>query len=156
MKEKIANTPAELNATLSKINPNCVNLALKEQRTQCSKLGKKMSKMQEQINLLSVEVTPVLKDDIHDLMENNLKFFPPFMKLFWKKQNKYLSINPKAGKYHPMIIRFWLSLAAKSPSAYELLRNSNILILPSRGHLEIKKMLYDHMQGSIDRLLRKL
>ena len=131
-------------------------MALKEQRTQCAKLGKKMSKMQEQINLLSVEVTPVLKDDIHDLMENNLKFFPPFMKLFWKKQNKYLSINPKAGKYHPMIIRFWLSLAAKSPSAYKLLRNSNILILPSRGHLEIKKMLYDHMQGSIDQLLRKL
>ena len=81
-------------------------MALKEQRTQCAKLGKKMSKMQKQINLLSVEVTPVLKDDIHDLMENKLRFFPPFMKLFWKRQNKYLSINPKAGKYHPMIIRF--------------------------------------------------
>ena len=115
-----------------------------------------MSKMQEQINLLSVEVTPVLKDDIHDLMENNLKFFQSFMKLFWKKQNKYLSINPKADKYHPVINRFWVSLTAKSPSAYKLLRNSNILILPSRGHLEIKKMLYDRMQGSIDRLLRKL
>ena len=34
-----------------------------------------------------------------------------------------------------MIIRFCLSLAAKSPSAYDKLRNSNILILPSRGTL---------------------
>ena len=34
-----------------------------------------------------------------------------------------------------MIIQFCLSLAAKSPSAYDKLRNSNILILPSRGTL---------------------
>ena len=135
MKEKIANTTAKLNATLNNINPNRVNLALKEQCRQCAELGKKISKMEEQINLLSVEVTPVLKGDIHDPMENNLNFFSPFMKLFWKKQKKYLSINPKAGKYHPMIIRFWLSLAAKSLSSFEELRNSNILILPSRGHL---------------------
>ena len=40
--------------------------------------------MQEQINLISVEVTPVLEDDIHDLMENTLKVVSPFMKLFWK------------------------------------------------------------------------
>ena len=33
-----------------------------------------------------------------------------FMKLFWKEQNKYLCINPKARKYHPMIIRFCPSL----------------------------------------------
>ena len=42
--------------------------------------------MREQINLIGREVTPVLKDDIHDLMENNLKVVSPFMKLFWKEQ----------------------------------------------------------------------
>ena len=139
MKEKIANTPAKLNAPLSKTNPNHVNLALKQQRRKCTELEKKKSKMQEQINLIGVKVTPVLKDDVHDLMENNLEAVSPFMKLFWKEQKKYLSINPNARKYHPMIIRFCLSLAAKSPSTYDELRNSNILILPSRGTLVIRQ-----------------
>ena len=135
MKEKIANILAKLNAPLSKTNPNRVNLVLKEQRRKCTELEKKISKIWEQINLIGVEIIPVLKDDIHDLMENNLEVASPFMKLFWKEQKKYLSINPKARKYHLVIIRFCLSLAAKSPSAYDELRNSNILILLSRGTL---------------------
>ena len=110
-------------------------MALKEQRGKGTELEKKISKIQEQINLIGVEVTTVLKDDIHDLMENNLEAISPFKELFWKEQKKYLSMNPKTRKYHPMIIRFSLSLAAKSPSAYDELRNSNILILPSRGTL---------------------
>ena len=78
------NTLAKLNASLSKTNPNLVNLMLKEQRRKCTELEKKISKFQEQINLIVVVVTPVLKDDIHDLMENNLEVVSSFMKLFWK------------------------------------------------------------------------
>ena len=72
IKEKTENTPAKLNAPLSKTNPSRVNLALKEQRGKCAELTKKTSEMQEQINLIGVEVTAILKDDIHELMENNL------------------------------------------------------------------------------------
>ena len=63
------------------------------------------------------------------------KVFPasPFMKLFWNQQ-KLLS-NNGCKKYHPMIIRFCLSLAFKTSSAYEELRNSNVLTLPSRRTL---------------------
>lgn len=35
-----------------------------------------------------------------------------------------------------MIIRFCLSLAAKSPSCYEELRNSGVLVLPSQRRLK--------------------
>ena len=38
-------------------------------------------------------------------------------------------------QYHPMIIRFCLSLATKSPSCYEELRNSKGLVLPSQWRL---------------------
>ena len=38
-------------------------------------------------------------------------------------------------RYHPMIIRFALSLAIKSPVAYEELRKSGIMILPCRRTL---------------------
>ena len=72
MEVKIANTLAKVNAPLSKTNPSCVNLELKEQRRKCAESEKKILKRQEQINLIGVEVTPVLKDDIHELMENNL------------------------------------------------------------------------------------
>lgn len=39
-------------------------------------------------------------------------------------------------RYHPMIIRFCLSLAAKSPSCYEELRNSGVLVLPNQRRLK--------------------
>ena len=163
MKEKIANTPAKLNVSLSKTNPSHVNLALKEQGRKCTEVEKKISKMQEQINLLRVEVNPVLKDHIHELIEHNLEVVSPFMELFWKEQKKYLSIKPKAKKYHPMIIRFFLSLAAKSLSVYDELRDWNILILPSRGtfrnyknairpHAEFKESAIDELTKIVSSL----
>ena len=59
---------------------------------------------------------------------------PPFMKLFWEEQQKYLSSSSSSSiRYHPMIIKYCLSLAAKS-SAYSDLRynsrtGSGVLIL---------------------------
>ena len=47
MKEKTQNTLAKLNASLSKTNPNLVNLMLKEQHTKWTELEKKTSKFQE-------------------------------------------------------------------------------------------------------------
>ena len=62
---------------------------------------------------------------------------PPFMKLFWEDQQKYLSSSSSSSiRYHPMIIKYCLSFAAKSSSAYSDLRynsrtGSGVLILPS-------------------------
>ena len=53
-----------------------------------------------------------------------------FMKLFWEQQKS--SQNKGSGvRYHPMIIRFCLSIASKSASAYNKLRSSNVLTLPN-------------------------
>ena len=68
---------------------------------------------------------------------------PPFMKLFWEEQQKYLSPSSSSSiRYHPMIIKYCLSLAAKSSSAYSDLRNnsrtgSGVLILPSLRTLHV-------------------
>ena len=53
------------------------------------------------------------------------------MNLFWQEQKKLSSKNPSGVRYHLMVIRFCLSIMAKSPSAYEELRNNHILTLPS-------------------------
>ena len=70
----------------------------------------------------------------NNTMDNNYKI-SPFMKLFWGQQKSAFSKKSGVGKCHPMIIRFCLSLATKSGSAYDELRNSNVLVLPSRRTL---------------------
>ena len=59
------------------------------------------------------------------------------MKRFWEEQQKYVQSSSKSSiKYHPMIIKYCLNLAAKSSSSYSDLRydsksSSGILLLPS-------------------------
>ena len=59
------------------------------------------------------------------------------MKLFWEEQKKYNKESKSSSiKYHPMVIKFCLSLATKSSSISSDLRYDNktgsgILVLPS-------------------------
>ena len=62
------------------------------------------------------------------------------MKMFWQHQSEAVS-KKQVHKYHPMIIRFCLSLYAKSPSTYNELQDSNILTLPSKRALLDNKIL---------------
>ena len=70
-------------------------------------------------------------------MQCNEKEVPSFEKILWEEQQKYISSSSPSGiRYHPMIIKFCLNLAAKSSSAYKDLRYDNttgsgILVLPS-------------------------
>ena len=83
-------------------------------------------------------ISPELSNDFQKLFsESDDSKFPPFMKLFWQKQPKYInSSSSTAICYHPIIITFCLNLAAKSSSAYKDLRydsttGSALLVLPS-------------------------
>ena len=55
-----------------------------------------------------------------------------------------------------MIIRICLSLAAKFSSVYDNWETQIFLYYLAEEHLEITKMLYGHMPGSIDQLLMNL
>ena len=86
--------------------------------------------MRQQIASESVSVGETLSNDIQQIMSNNKENVTPFMKIFWEQQ---IEANQKGSMmYHPMIIRFCLSLAAKSAFVYDELRSSGILTLPSR------------------------
>ena len=85
--------------------------------------------MQKEISSKSITINSSIADDIEEVMNKNLNV-SPFMKLFWEQQKS--SQNKGSGvHYHPMIIRFCLSIASKSASAYNELRSSNVLTLPS-------------------------
>ena len=65
---------------------------------------------------------------------------PPFMKLFWEEQQKYINKSKSCSIiYHPMVIKVCLSLAAKcftySDFCYNSKTGSGILVLPSRRTL---------------------
>ena len=59
------------------------------------------------------------------------------MKLFWEEQHTYVQpARPNSVRYHHMMIKFCLNLAAKSSSTYSDIRydsktGSGVLVLPS-------------------------
>ena len=113
-------------------------MELKEQRKEVKDLQNKLIKMENEIKLnSSVIVDEELGQDIFKIMDDNsesMSSISPFMKLFWEQQKKIFGKGTGV-RYHPMIIRFCLSLASKSASTYDELRSSNILTLPSRRTL---------------------
>ena len=89
--------------------------------------------MINEIKTKAVNLPSDISSFINNTMDNNHKI-SPFMKLIWEQQQSAFS-KKSVGKDQPMIIRSCLSLATKSGSAYDELRNSNMLVLPSHGTL---------------------
>ena len=135
IKNKCIETPARPNAPLKVTHPNRVRLALKNERLITNDLRKQVERMQKELSTKSVKIDDNLKEDIDTVMESNVESMTPFMKLFWNEQKKAASCRPTAVRYHPMVIRFCLSLCMKSASAYDELRSSNVLTLPSHRTL---------------------
>ena len=133
LKSKHLNKPAHKNAPLSQTHPNRVKLALQEERAKTSKLKQQIDRMEREIRCAGVTLDDQLSGDLDKIMTDNNGKVSPFMQLFWTHQKNALAKG--VSQYHPMIIRFCLSLASKSASAYEELRNSKILTLPSRRTL---------------------
>ena len=78
------------------------------------------------------------------------------MDFFWQQQKKLLS-SPKFGRrYHPHLIRFCLSVHAKSPAAYRELASSGVLVLPSERVLRDYRNFFKPKPGFIKENIQKL
>ena len=135
MRTKHMNTPAHPNAPLSKTHPNRVRQALIQEREKSKKQTKEIERMKHEIKNKGIELDSELHSDINHIMTENCDNMSEFMKLFWEEQRQASTHDAKGVRYHPMIIRFCLSLASKSASAYDELRDSRVLTLPSRRTL---------------------
>ena len=162
-KKSIALLPAKLKAPISSTNPLRVKLTLQNQRMENKILLKEMEEMKLAIKNYSVSIQEDIHTDFRQLFSQHLERnnVPPFMKLFWEEQQKYLS-SPKNGiRYHPMIIRYCLNLASKSPAVYEEMRfneksGSGCLILPSRRRLRDYKNYITPERGFNPKILTEL
>ena len=113
-------------------------LNLQQKRLECKQLEREISNMRKALDNGSKKVSSELSSAFQKLFSQcNEKEVPSFMKLFWEEQQKYISSSsPTSIRYHPMIIKFCLNLAAKSSSAYKDLKYDSttgtcILVLPS-------------------------
>ena len=89
-------TPAKLHAPISLTSPERIKLALQEYRLENKQLKTELECMKQEIQKSSVPVSSELSRDLIDIMSNaSIKNIPPFMKLFWEEQQKYLLSSKK-------------------------------------------------------------
>ena len=134
----VVNQPAKLNAPIKFTSPERIKLTLQDHRLKCKQLENELAKMRSAIENHSETVDIELNKDFRTIYSGcDSSNVPDFMKLFWDEQQKYIqSSSSSSVRYHPMIIKFCLNLASKSPSAYSDLRfdsktGNGILVLPS-------------------------
>ena len=110
IKKRLA-TPAKLKAPISKTTPERIKLALQEQQLKCANLEKELEEMKAEIERASITVDDEMSKDVVSILSNiGSQKMTPFMELFWQQQKKMLQTSSKGVRYHPMIIRFCLSL----------------------------------------------
>lgn len=147
--------PAHLYAPVSKTAPDRIKLTLRGQRLKCADLERQLNEMKSEIAKSSIEVDHNLSNDVTTIL-SEAQEVTPFMKLFWRQQKKLLQSSPSGVKYHPMVIRYALSLAAKSPSCYEEIRQSKILVLPSQRTLRDYRNYIRPTRGFQESVLEEL
>jgi len=125
--------PASKFAPLSVTHPERIKKALIKEREMCKKLTFDVERLKKEVNKKGIKLDSDLADDFETILTANTDQITPFMKLFWDEQKKLAQQNQF--QYHPMLIRFCLSLASKSAKAYDELRDSKVLVLPSRRTL---------------------
>ena len=161
-KKKTLQTPAKLKAPLSKTSTERIKLAMQAYRIENKELQDQIVKMKEAIASSSVPIDKEFSDDFVSIIKGtDPKKIPPFMKLFWEEQQKYLQSSKSGIRYHPMVIKFCLLLASKSPAAYEALRfneksQSGVLVLPSQRTLRSYKNYIRPKQGFNKEIIEEL
>ena len=92
--------------------------------------------MRAELQKSSIAINNDLNNDFMQILASADTKITPFIKLFWEEQRRLFNGSSSGLRYQPMIVRFCLPLAAKSPSCYEELRNSGVLVLPSQRRLK--------------------
>ena len=133
--------PAKPNAPVSLTSPDRLKASLQNYRIENKELKNQIYKLQNELKKSSVKTSESLNKDLVSIMTSaNPSKVSPFMKFFWEEQQKYIQSSSTGVRYHPAIIRYCLSLLAKSSSMYEDIRynektGTGFLILPSQRRL---------------------
>lgn len=82
-----------------------------------------------------------MSDDIQEILETQnstvIQQYPEdsFQRLFWNQQKLVAGKSGKSIRWHPLIVRWCLFLRHQSSKAYETLRDSGLIVVPSQRTL---------------------
>jgi len=161
-KKSILQEPAKPNAPISFTSPDRLKLTIQNYRIENKELKSEINKLQNEIKKSSVSTSDSLNSDLTAIMSAaSPEKVSPFMKMFWEQQQKYIQSSLTGVRYHPMVIRYCLSLAAKSSSAYEDIRynaktGTGFLVLPSLRRLRDYKNYIHPQRGFNKHIINEL
>ena len=135
IKAKQAVEPLKSNAPLSGSSKARLVATVQKQRLVCKELEGRIAELEKEIKTNSIPIDETMEKDILAILADSGEEVTPHMKVFWEQQRKLLAAPKFGRRYHPHIIRFCLSVHAKSPAAYKELRDSGVLVLPSERTL---------------------
>lgn len=146
-KSRSSKLPAKPKAPLAACRPEKLRATLKATRLECKELEGRLQNLERNIETNGLGISESTEKDILKIMAGKNLEENPHMKFFWEQQMKLLQTSKMGRRYHPQIIRFPLSLHAKSASAYRELQDSGALILPSERVLRDYKNYYKPKAG---------
>ena len=153
------------------------NERLRRQHSELRKTNKQIERLRERVAALITdgqeEVDEELDSDIREMVEEHedsaLEAYPEnsFQHIFWEEQKKASGLKDKRSmRWHPMFIRWCLYLRHVSSRAYDVLRQSGCIVLPSQRTLrdythytsakigfceEVDKLLVSSIDFSVER-----
>ena len=145
-----------------------------EKREKISKLRSKVNALDKRISRLKEKVATLIESrgepvddelcsDLSTIMQENddivRKDFPEgsFQWLLWNEQKKAASVKSATGmRWHPLVIKWCLNLKLLSSSAYNALRTSGFLKLPSERTLRDYSSVFESKVGFQDEVDKQL
>ena len=116
-----------------------MHTVLKNSKREVSRLREKLQDVTERRGIM---LDSAVHSELADTMKNRSSFvataYRPntFASLFWDQQLEAASRNgPKGMKWHPLMIKWCTYLRHQSGRAYELLRDSGCIALPTQRTL---------------------
>ena len=146
-KSRASEAPAKDKAPLAACGPAKLRATVRTERLHSKELEERLQALEKKIKANGVHVDEAIDKDILQIMSNQNLDATPHMKFFWEQQVKLLQSNKHGRRYHPQVIRFALSLHAKSAAAYREVRESGALILPSERVLRDYKNYFKPKAG---------
>ena len=109
----------QLKTPVSITSPERLVLTLNQQLLKHKNLEDILAKMELEIETQGKKLMKHQKMiQFHDILKKIKQLFTSFYEFFWDELQKYLSTSKTRQRYHPMIIKYCLNLAAKSTAAY--------------------------------------
>ena len=101
---------------ISNNNPNQIKFWMLQEGLNCKQLEGKIQSIQRELKINNHKVDNGLNEHFIEVIISNFGKITSFMKLFWEQHKRLFTLSLSWAGYHPVIFRFYLSVAAKSLS----------------------------------------